>query len=284
MNKLVTRILDELVDQIEAGVVPWKKSWRTGLPHNQVTLRSYHGVNVLMLWVEMINKGYSTNGWATEKQWNSIGATVKEEHKRKGTPVIFYKVMNEDDDERRYSFMRCSWAFNVDQVDGYDVPAYDVEYRPDLEEFVSSLGIPIKQGGGEPSYAYMADYINMPLITAFGKEDDYYVTLFHEIAHATGHKSRLDRPLVPMGKPGTEQHQLYAAEELTAELCAAFTGAHFKLDQDQHASYLASWLKAWPKDKRGAALYFAAKHAGKAYDWIIEHGSLKQDVFLEAAE
>lgn len=284
MNKLTTRIMDELVDQIEAGTIPWKKSWRTGLPHNAVRLTPYHGANVLLLWVTMLKNEWTVNGWATERQWNSIGATIKEGQERNGCPVFFYKVMNEDDPERSYSFIRTSWAFNVAQVDGYEVPTYDVEYRADLEEFVSSLGIPIKQGGGEPSYAYMADYINMPLITSFGREDDYYVTLFHEIAHATGHKSRLDRKMVPMGKPGTEQHQLYAMEELTAELTAAFTGAHFKLDQDQHASYLASWLKAWPKDRRGAALYFAAKDAGKAFDWIMEHGSTQPATFLEAAE
>lgn len=284
MNRLVTQVLNDLVDEIEAGTVPWQKSWRTGLPHNQVTLRSYHGVNVLMLWVQMLKHNYRTNGWATLKQWNSIGVKVREGEN--GTPVLFYKVMNEDDEERRYSFIKCSWAYNVDQVEGFEVPAYDVDYRPDLEEFVSSLRIPIKRGGGEPSYSYTKDEIYMPLITAFGSEDDYYVTLLHEIAHATGHKSRLDRPMVGMGSIHTdaEQRQLYAAEELTAEMCAAFCGAHLRLNQDQHASYLASWLKSWPKDKRAAALYFAAKHAGKAFDWIIEHGSVEQPTFLEAAE
>lgn len=284
MNKLVTQVLDGLIAEIEAGTVPWRKTWRAGLPYNQTTLKSYHGINVLMLWVELAQKGYKTNGWATRKQWAEVGAKVKDGEK--DTPILIYKVVNEDDEERRYTFTRCAWVFNADQVEGYEVPSFDVTSNPDIDEWMASLHIPIIKASG-PCYYQNQDAVGMPPMSDFESAESYYCSAFHELAHATGHKSRLDRPMVGSNQihHDKEAKQLYASEELVAEMCAAFTAAHFGIDPDQHASYLSSWLKAFDKDKRGTALYFAAKHAGKAFDWLIENGEAKAEPhFQHAAE
>jgi len=68
---------------------------------------------------------------------------------------------------------------------------------------------------------------------------------FHELGHWTGHKSRLDRDL--KNRFGSRN---YAAEELIAELVAAFLCAEFGFDGDvRNAGYIASWIELLKADK-----------------------------------
>ena len=61
--------------------------------------------------------------------------------------------------------------------------------------------------------------IFLPEQEAFHSENDYYATALHEIAHSTGHPSRLNRDL--SGKFGSKS---YATEELKAEFASVFIG------------------------------------------------------------
>ena len=91
----------------------------------------------------------------------------------------------------------------------------------------------------------------------------YYSTALHELAHWTGHPSRLDRNL---GR--RFGGSAYAMEELTAELGAAFLCAHCRIDgRLQHASYISSWLDVLQRDKR--AIFVAAAQAQKAADFLL---------------
>jgi antirestriction protein ArdC len=92
--------------------------------------------------------------------------------------------------------------------------------------------------------------------------ENYYSTLLHESAHATGHSSRLDR-LDLKNRKG------YAFEELVAELSAAFLCNQLAVSsspRDDHAQYLASWLKALDGD--GDYIFKAASEAQKVVDWM----------------
>jgi antirestriction protein ArdC len=78
----------------------------------------------------------------------------------------------------------------------------------------------------------------------------------------TGHKSRLDRDL---------RHcfgeRAYAAEELVAELCAAFLSAEFSIDGDlRHAGYIQTWIGLLKADKR--AFFTACSKAQAAVDYL----------------
>jgi antirestriction protein ArdC len=62
----------------------------------------------------------------------------------------------------------------------------------------------------------------------------------------------------------------YAMEELVAELAAAFLCAELDLTpdtHDEHASYIAHWLKVLKNDTR--AIFTAASHAHGAADFLI---------------
>jgi antirestriction protein ArdC len=92
--------------------------------------------------------------------------------------------------------------------------------------------------------------------------DHFYNVAFHELTHWSGHKSRLDRDL--KNRFGS---QSYAAEELVAELGAAFLCAEFGFDGDvRNAGYIASWIDLLKSDKR--AFFTACSQASKASDYL----------------
>jgi antirestriction protein ArdC len=102
----------------------------------------------------------------------------------------------------------------------------------------------------------------LPALAAFRGADHFYNVAFHELTHWTGHKARLDRNL-----KGRFGQAAYAAEELIAELGAAFLAAEFSFDGDvRHAGYIATWISLLRNDKR--ALFTAASKAQAAADYL----------------
>ena len=106
------------------------------------------------------------------------------------------------------------------------------------------------------------DFISMPAFAGFKGADHFYNVAFHELTHWSGHKSRLDRDL--KNRFGSRN---YAAEELIAELGAAFLCAEFGFDGDvRNAGYIANWIELLKADKR--AFFTACSQASKAADYL----------------
>lgn len=108
----------------------------------------------------------------------------------------------------------------------------------------------------------------MPKLFRFDTPEEYYSTLFHELARATGHKSRLNWEGV------TGQHfssdAVYSKEELVAEMAATFLCGHVGIENatiQNSAAYLQSWIRALKGDKKLAVL--SAARAQKAADYIL---------------
>jgi antirestriction protein ArdC len=161
-------------------------------------------------------------------------------------------------------------VFNAAQVDGYS-PATD-EYMPmpermaHAEAFFRGVGADVRHGGNQAFYSPVTDHIQMPPFQAFSEAVPYYSTLAHEHTHWTANAGRCDRQL---GKRFGDS--AYAAEELIAELGAAFTCAHLGLSTEpraDHAAYIQSWLRVLKADKR--AIFTAASKAQQACDWMIQ--------------
>ena len=130
------------------------------------------------------------------------------------------------------------------------------------DEFLRSTGPDIRGGYGEAYYVPSQDFVSMPAFKAFKGADHFYNVAFHELTHWTGHKSRLDRDL--KNRFGARQ---YAAEELIAELGAAFLCAEFGFDGDiRNAGYIANWIELLKADKR--AFFTACRKASKAADYL----------------
>ncbi len=239
-----------------------------------MTNRAYSGCNVVLLWMAQ-TAGYRTPRFLTFKQASGLGGNVRRgEH---GTKVYFVKQLQvadrdgEEGETRSVPMMREYTVFNVDQCE--NIPdsintAKPMRVRnPDMrdelaDEFLRSTGADIREGHGEATYVPSHDFISMPAFVAFKSADHFYNVAFHELTHWTGHKSRLDRDL--KNRFGSCS---YAAEELIAELGAAFLCAELGFDGDvRNAGYIASWIGLLKADKR--AFFTACSKASKAADYL----------------
>lgn len=115
---------------------------------------------------------------------------------------------------------------------------------------------------GSPAFVPGMNWVHMPPISKFESTTSYYATLFHELVHWTGHKTRLDRDMSNrFGDAG------YSMEELVAELGAAFLCAEFGITGEvRHAGYIEHWLKILKDDKK--AIFKAAAEASKAVEYL----------------
>ena len=281
------RITLDIIAAVERGAetcrMPWHRSaGGNATPINAVSKRPYRGVNVLNLWGTSEARGYPSGYWATYNQWQELGAQVKKGEK--STAVVFWKfndsekqnapeesAAGEQDAKTHHAILARGYhVFNAAQVDGFEIPiptATTQKERIDTaESFFSNLGADIRHGGDRAFYSPKHDYIQMPCFEAFDDPVSYYSVLSHEATHLTGSPSRLNRDLSP--RFGEEA---YAAEELIAELGAAFLCGELGLSNEprpDHAGYLSSWLKCLKSDKR--AIFTAASKAQAAVDWMRE--------------
>jgi antirestriction protein ArdC len=277
---LYAEVSTRIVAELERGAAPWIKPWSAtagqNVPQNAVTNRPYSGCNVILLWLAR-NRGWPTPRFLTFKQAIEASGNVRKgEH---GTKVYFVKQLqikdseSEEADARLIPMMREYTVFNVDQCEnlpdsvkaGRPMRVRNPGTRDALaDEFLHSTGADIREGHGEAYYVPSRDFISMPAFEAFKGADHFYNVAFHELTHWTGHKSRLDRDL---------KHRFgeraYAAEELVAELGAAFLAAEFSFDGDvRNAGYIATWIDLLKADKR--AFFTACNRAFKAAEYLRE--------------
>lgn len=265
-------ITQAIIDRLETGTRPWVRPW-TGISVSR-PLRAcgtpYRGINTLWLWMAADAAGYSSPCWLTYRQAQLQGAQVRKGER--GTVAIFYKSYRREveDDESADAHaetrrvLKSFIVFNACQIDGLPerfFPASKAIPEPtsrdrELDLFFSSIPARLRHLGDEAYYRPVPDDITMPDPAAFRDLDHYRATLAHELAHWTGHPSRLARDLA--ARFGSDA---YAMEELVAEIAAAMLGAELGLPVahlDHHASYVASWLKVLKADSR-AVLTAAAK-------------------------
>lgn len=272
MSSLIYQhVTDTIIKQLEQGATPWVKQWQgsSSADHNAVTGKGYNGVNTLILAMSASAGGFKSNQWATYKQWLELGGQVRKG--TKGTTIIFYSPVTgskvtADGTEKSYHYVLKSYSvFNADQIDGYIAPLVTIKPFNSiaaLEALATDSGALIKHGGDKAFYSPSNDFIQMPHKTDFTNEAAYYATLLHEMAHWSGNAARLNRDL--SGRFGNEA---YAAEELIAELSAAFLCAEYQIDGDlRHAGYIASWLRILKNDNK--AVFKAAALAQKSADYI----------------
>lgn len=283
MSKAYEVVTDYIIQAIESGkvegkkwVMPWHQAAFMFHHKNIVTGNSYNGINIIMLGISQQQGGFNSNLWGSYKQLASKGLQVAKG--QKGTPIVYFGSGNKKDKEtgedKKYRFAKYSTVFNVEQCENWEAPK--IETVPDeeftdlthIENFVKSTGADIKHGGNRACFIPSIDQIHMPNKEDFFTTDNgsnvehYYATLFHELTHWSGHKTRLDREL-------SMEKEKYAFEELIAELGACFLCADHGIKteaRDDHAKYIESWLKALKSDK--AFIPQAAAQAQKAADFL----------------
>ena len=277
---IYTTVTDRIVAALELGVAPWVKPWHTEaepFPVNAGSRRPYRGINVLLLAIESMTRGYAGNAWLTYRQATELGAQVRNgEH---GTHIVFYKqhevpnAEHPDDKAKVVPILRTFTVFNTAQIDNLPAnltqPAAVQDWVPieEAERLMSSTSARIQHGSSKAFYRPDDDCIQLPEPGAFHDRGSYYATALHELTHWTGHPTRCNRQL--RNRFGDAA---YAVEELVAEIGSAFLCAHCRIDgQLQHPSYIANWLEVLKNDKR--CIFTAAAKAQQAADYIHAFGS-----------
>ncbi len=270
---LYQTVTDQIVSELQSGTAPWVRPWAVSgvneMPYNASSGRRYSGTNVLLLWLHSAAQGYSRPAYVTFNQARQAGGSVRKGEKSVG--VIFTSTFEkgEGDDKRVVPFAKTTPVFNIDQCDGlpdawYGKPVAKtpVEIDAAFTAFVAATGAKIGHGGDRAFYSTAEDRIQMPFAEAFTGANQYQATLLHELGHWTGHEARLNRVF---GKRFGDK--AYAAEELVAELTAAFLCAHLGITGElRHSGYINSWIELLKDDPK--AIFTAAAAASKAADHI----------------
>jgi antirestriction protein ArdC len=276
-----------LMDEHGTG---WVKPWANASAYsNGVSGHRYAGLNTLLLMMASQQNGWADPRFVGFKQAGTLSTLdtgwLKGQH---GVRILAPMIGKRDDGaggERTVMFgAKPMTLFNVSQVQGLDLThalplpdaraADPVAVRDEADRVIRATGARITHAGDQAFYSPAQDSITMPPKPAWtGSKtttgtDAYYSTLFHELGHWTGHKSRLDR-LKGGGRHGHD----YAFEELVAEITAVFacrhTGATMEPTPD-NAKYLNGW-RSKLVDRAGVDFFAsAASRAQKACDWIID--------------
>jgi antirestriction protein ArdC len=288
-------VTDRILALLQKGVVPWKKPWKTSggsaLPRNLVSGRPYRGINVFLLIAQSFGSPY----WLTFKQALKLDGHVR--RGERGTPIVFWRIdqnTSEDCDEdesgrgHRRILLRYYTLFNVGQCEGIEVPGAEeigpcFDPIPACEAVYAAMPNPpeLRHGGERAFYRRDEDLVQLPKPETFSSREHYYSTQFHELAHATGHRSRLNR-FEELANSGGFGSPSYAREELVAEMTAAMICGMLGIDPvkveaissvggeellECSAAYLQHWIGVLQDDSR--ALVIAAARAQKAADYIL---------------
>lgn len=243
-----------------------------GLPYNPTTGKAYRGGNMVMLWIAAMESGFADSRWMTYRQAQALGAQVRKGAKSVPLRYVRFPGRDEEADEsvasstqpRAFHFH----VFNAEQIDGLRAPAVKAPLAPasrnaKCEALLRNSGAVIVHGSASPHYSPGSDRIGLPQVERFVSYEAYLATALHELAHWTGHASRLNRDL--SGKYGSLS---YAREELVAETASHIMGVELGIGHDpsQHAAYLAHWI-AIAKEEPGY-IYKAAAMAEKVCDFL----------------
>ena len=310
-------LMIDKIRQMSAGEwqKPWFTP-RTGLPQN-ISGRPYNSMNRLMLYIEMDRMGYTLPVFMTFRQLKDenlmiikgshalpvtfYDITVK--HKTTGEKISFddYKSLPElqKQEYKVTPFMKHFYVFNIDQTDFKE--KYPERYEDMRVRFSGPAVADNVKGNGNPwldkmikeqkwlcpielkvqdkaYYSPSKDRIVLPAPGQFKDMESFQMTALHEMAHSTGHSSRLDRGLHhPFGTCG------YAREEIIAEFTAAVTGRDLGIavtPRKENAQYLKSWLANLKEDP--GYVMSVLREAGKA-SAMIEESVEKQHTLADTS-
>lgn len=284
-------ITNRIMERIQDGVVPWQSPSiaRVGFPRNFSTGKPYSGINVFLLGCQEFQSPH----FLTFIQARELGGHVRKGEK--GFPVIKVGTWTKEREaeasgdgeaagEKR-KFLKLYTVFNACQIEGIAFPEVpkcktftESAMADNARRIVAEMPRPpvITEGRKSfPHYVPDADTVEMPSRETFRAEWRFYKTLFHELAHATGHESRLNRQSLTENRGRYavgDERKIYCLEELVAEMAAAFLGASAGIIEDgfeNSAAYLHGWLDVLKVKDHKTWLVKAASEAQKAADYVL---------------
>lgn len=301
LNKARQQLIDTFLACLNEETLPWRRGWNMtsmNTMHNPISKTRYKGVNALLLMMVAFDRGYEDPRWCTFKQAKDKGWHIKKGSE--GVPVEYWSVYDkkkkknitlgeyntairkeERDPEEFRLVSRTYTVFNAACIEGIpeltkDNPEKlsDIEMNSFVENIKNNMGVGYREFGNRAYYTPNTDVVTMPPRESFINQYEFDSTLLHELSHATGHESRLNRDIRNFF--GTEK---YAIEELRAEMSSAFLGQYMDIDMgpehmNNHKAYIQSWAKDLKEDPN--ILFRAIKDAESIADYMIEKGDMER--------
>ena len=286
----------------------WSSS-KMGYPQNAVSKKPYRGINMWMTVLTQMVHGYNDPRWLTYRQASALGGHVKKGEKstsivfwkildrsEKKDPNVEYldnpnlkpepemvAEQNDSPDKKgkkdRYPVCRMYHVFNAEQTEDCDLPELEgpetfTDPIEAAEAIIAAMPNPpafetYALANHAPHYNPERDAIKIPERGRYGQVEIYYNTIFHELTHSTGHKSRLARPGVVNTQAMSHE---YGVEELIAGMGAAMLGDRAGISRETmelDASYIRTWRDTIAADK--SIVLKAAQQAQKAVDYILDY-------------
>ncbi len=310
-DKTKQMLIDKYISCLKADELPWIKGWKNlSGNRNGISNRAYKGKNALLLAIVAADAGWNDRRWMTFNQikeyrekHNITGEMFKGEAKGLGVPITYYgvysselkkmisfedykKLVKEEEINPKNCYIkpwRNYYVFNGDIINGLEPDpelehlkenAIDADVR--IGKIIENMGVNYIEEGSRAYYQPSKDTVVVPPSGAFRSPEYYYSTQLHELCHATGHASRLNRDTL-VNNDGFG-NITYAKEELRAEIASSFICAEFGLGMDEqhvnnHAAYIQSWIEVLEKEPE--ELFKAIDVATGIEEYIMEKAEIK---------
>lgn len=289
-------VADMFVKGLSEEGLNWKQGWATtGELRNAVSNRHYRGLNEFYLKLVSMVYGYKDPRWMTFNQIRDEGYHL--EKGSKGAKVEYWfpfdtikkKGVSFEEKERLINegkrknedfslIAKYYTVFNGDNISGLpeiELPKNEIEPSKVLEQISKGMKVEIYNDGEDRAfYRPSTDDIHLPLPEVFSSNNEYNAVAFHELGHATGHESRLNRD-----QSGVFGTSAYAKEELVAEITSAFmaetTGINLEdMNMENHKAYVNGWIASIEDDPE--YLMKAISQAHDAADYMQQFVSEKE--------
>ena len=295
-NELINDMLEELQNP-KNDTAPWRKGYVKMNFTNTVSGKDYKGINRLHLMYSARKNGFSDYRWITYNQMKAANEANGEplyllRKGEKATKIEFHQLISPEEAKERRERQKAKGVEDemiVERDDGYWIHKYynvfnaDQFYRfPKMEQLSEDVKNAMLDSALENSQAtiyydqmdknyYMPakDEIHLVREEYWEDKQKLYATALHEMAHSTGHSSRLNRPIE--NEFGTKE---YALEELKADFASTILFQTYGLEQTEEQkknslAYLKNWYEILKDDPN--QLVYAIKDAEKAVEYIEEH-------------
>ena len=269
-------VTDRIIEQLEQGVIPWEKPWGGVIDgaYNRISKKPYSLLNQMLL--------QHSGEYATFKQWSELGGHIRKGEKSE--IVVFWKLQPYEDENadgekiiKQIPLLRYYNVFHVSQVDGVEPKEIDLnEFEPIEEaeriktEYMTREHLRILEKLTDKAfYSPAFDYIQVPCKEQYQNVEEFYSTLFHEMVHSTGYKTRLDREDVKDCMYFGSKN--YSKEELTAELGSAFLVNLLGIETEKSFRNSSAYIQGWLGKLRGDKKFIisASSKAEKAVKYIL---------------
>lgn len=269
-------------------------------PSNIVSKCKYTRYNKLILAIDILIHARTSFFYATFSQITQANGKLKKGSKSVPIQYFNFDIKHKETKQRilrsEYlklssaeqkdftvrNFMKVYRVFSVEDIENFEACDFknvsdfeddisEISLHESAENFVLKLidkkGLKLDHNAQEKAfYSPSLDKICMPLTSFFKNEHFYYSTLFHEITHWTGHKSRLNR----FDETFEDGRNAYAFEELVAELGALLFSSDFDFTPQfiNSIAYLRGWLNQSKCDDKRGTMKEAFALSKKAYSFL----------------